>query len=145
MSEILQGVKCVNWRGSQARARHLARTLASSGQVAYWVMRPQEQRDATRARTRLRSAKILDCSHRFLSECRIHDSSIGGVRLALQRAVGLPQRFLVHDDDSGEVRAAMLVWRRGAELGARWAGAPTRPLTPSQGFALKGRYYAMRA
>ena len=146
MSEALEGVKNANWLGSPARARLVAKALASSGQVAYWIAPTQatEQRGDARARARLQSAKILDQSHRFLSECGIHDRSRGGLRLALQRAVGLPRRFLVHDDESGDVRAATLVWRRGAEVGARWAGAPTRPLMRSQSFALKGRYYAMR-
>jgi hypothetical protein len=142
----LEGVKNASWLGSPTRARFLAEALARSGQVAYWAAptRAREPRGGTRARARLRSAKILDASHRFLSECRVHDSSTGGLRLALQRNVGLPQRLLVHDDESGDVRAATLVWRRGAEVGVRWAGEPTRPLKRSECFALKERYYAMR-
>ncbi len=151
MSDILEGV-----RGPQrSDDRNLARALAQRGRVAYWVVeaareppRPtasgREARKAGRRRTRLRSGKVLDAANGFLCECVIYDRSATGLRLLLGRDVGLPAQFRVHDDETGAVESFAIVWRRGATLGARFAGYGAAALKSSERAALGGRYYAMR-
>ena len=150
MSDLLEGV-----RGSFRRDdRALARALARRGQVAYAVFDPvretprpkaagRELRLARRRRTRLRSAKILDATNAFLSDCLIHDRSATGLRLTLARDVGLPPRFQVHDDETGAIEGVATVWRRGPTLGVRFSGYGASTLKPSERVALRGRYYAV--
>jgi hypothetical protein len=103
-----------------------------------------ESRTDVRRRTRLRSAKILDGANAFLCEALIQDRSAGGLRLALARNIGLPVRFGVHDDITGEIVIVATVWRRGLTLGGRvLQRGPAAPLKPSERFALRGRYYGV--
>ena len=93
---------------------------------------------------RLRSAKLLDSAYRFVCEGRICDRSRDGLRLALARNIGLPPRLAVHIDETGEVRDARIVWRRGATIGVRLHEAATADaLKPSDRYALRQRYYAV--
>jgi hypothetical protein len=129
-------------------SREAAQSLARQGVVAYSVV-VEERREAraqTRARTRLRSAKVIDANNAFLCEALVHDRSPDGMRLLLARNVGLPSRFGVFDDENGELVTATLAWRRGHTIGLRIArrGPPT-PMTPAQKRALGGRYYGMGA
>lgn len=104
----------------------------------------RETRAAARRRTRLHSAKLLDASGQFLCEAAIHDRSPEGMRLLLSRNIGLPARFAVHDDLSGEIVAVTAAWRRDRAIGVRmlrWVSAPD--LKPSARAALRGRYYAV--
>jgi len=97
-----------------------------------------------RRRARLKTAKILSTHIRFLTECRVHDLSAHGLCLALSRSVDLPQRFLIFDDETGGVRQARLVWRRGAMVGAKFCSVDVAsPLKASDLFALGHRYYAV--
>ncbi len=103
-----------------------------------------EARGAARRRTHLQSAKILDGSGAFLCEATIQDVSALGLRLLLARNCGLPARFGVHFDLTGEVWTAAPVWRRDRMLGARVvAEVPPAPLKTSDRVALRGRYYAV--
>jgi hypothetical protein len=93
---------------------------------------------------RLRSAKLLDAAYHFMCECRICDRSLNGLRLALARNVGLPPHLAVHIDETGEVRGATVIWRRGSTIGIRLdEPAPAGALRPSDRFALRERYYAI--
>ena len=93
---------------------------------------------------RLRSAKLLDESYRFLCEGRICDRSRDGLRLALARDVTLPRRLAVHIDETAEVREAKIIWRRRSTIGLRLQGAvPADAMTASRRSALKERYYAI--
>jgi hypothetical protein len=50
----------------------------------------------------------------------------------------------VHIDETGEVRHAKVVWRRGTIVGVRlYDAAPLGALRPSDRLALKERYYAV--
>ena len=115
--------------------------------VVYTVERPESRsgkRDERRLRTRLHSAKILDGAGRFLCEAAIQDRSTRGMRLLVARNLGLPGRFAVHDDLSGEILMAGVVWRRERTLGVRllrWASPPK--LKPSAVWALRGQYYGI--
>ena len=53
-------------------------------------------------------------------------------------------RLAVHIDETGEVRDARIVWRRGATIGVRLHEAATADaLKPSDRYALGQRYYAV--
>lgn len=121
-----------------------AKSLAERGQVGYREI-DVEPRLSPRQRTRLRSAKILDARNNYLCDARVQDRSVEGMRLLLSHNVGLPSRFGVHDDETGDVLTVRAAWRRGHALGVRVVqlGSPT-PLTRSQHAALKGRYYGVR-
>jgi hypothetical protein len=118
----------------------LWRRLVGAGRAAYRV----EARSATRLRTRLQSAKILDSSGVFLCEAAIQDQSKSGFRLLLARDCGLPARFGVYVDLTGEVITAAQAWRRERVVGARILfHAPPSPLKASDHAALGGKYYAV--
>ena len=119
----------------------LWRRLLREGRAAYRV----EARGEGRRRTRLQSAKILDASGAFLCEAAIQDISPTGLRLALARNCGLPGRFGVHLDLTGEVLTAALAWRRERVVGARvLSHQPPAPLSEVARAALAGRYYGVR-
>jgi hypothetical protein len=104
-----------------------------------------EARLFPRARRRLYSAKVLDGDSAFLCEAALLDASPGGLRLRLARNVGLPPRFGVFDDQTGEVCTVSQVWRRGQTVGVRIHDRePPRPLRPVDKAALLGRYYGVR-
>ena len=150
---VLIGVKRRDWRARPQAAPGLGRKLAMRGEVAYWSgsletdARERDRPDQRRGRrepARLRSAKVLDPDYRFVCEGRICDRSRDGLRLTLARDVGLPPRLAVHIDETGEVRDARIVWRRGATIGVRLheAAAP-EALKASDRYALARRYYAV--
>lgn len=119
----------------------LWRRLVAAGRAAYRV----EARGASRRRAHLQSAKILDADGAFLCEATIQDISDAGFRLVLARNCGLPSRFGVHLDLTGELLTATQAWRRDRVVGVRViAHRPPAPLTLSQRAALAGRYYGMR-
>jgi hypothetical protein len=103
-----------------------------------------EARGAERRRTRLQSAKILDGAGAFLCDATILDMSRTGLRLLLARNCGLPSRFGVHIDLTGEVATAALAWRRERMVGARLlVHVAPAGLKRSDRMALRGRYYAV--
>ena len=119
----------------------LWRRLIAQGRAAYRV----EARGGPRRRTHLQSAKILDAAGGFVCDATIQDASAMGLRLVLARDCGLPSRFGVHLDLTGEALTATVAWRRDRVVGARViAHQPPAPLKPSQRAALAGRYYALR-
>jgi hypothetical protein len=149
----LVGIKREDLRGQPEAARRLGRKLAGRGEIAYWVVsregrpphgRHVDQRRAVRERTRLRSAKLLDGSYRFLCEGRICDRSPDGLRLALAHDIALPPQLAVHIDETSEVREAKIIWRRGSTIGIRLQeAAQADALRPCDRYALKERYYAI--
>ncbi len=119
----------------------LWRRLLREGRAAYRV----EARGAARRRTHLQSAKILDAAGAFLCHATVQDMSAQGLRLLMAKNCGLPARFGVHMDLTGELLTAALAWRRERVVGARvLAHAPPAPLKPVDRAALAGRYYAVR-
>jgi hypothetical protein len=150
---VLLGVKRGDWRARPQAAPRLGRELALRGEVAYWVVSPEknategkrrDQRGGLREPARLRSAKLLDAAYRFVCEGRICDRSRDGLRLALARDIGLPPRLAVHIDETGEVRDARVIWRRGATIGIRLHEAvAVDALKASDRYALRRRYYAV--
>jgi hypothetical protein len=150
---MLVGIKRQDWRARSEAALGLGRKLAERGEIAYWVVsddgpspvdKSVNLRAHPRQQTRLRSAKLLDGSYRFLCEGRICDRSRDGLRLALARDLTLPSRLAVHIDETAEVREAKIVWRRGSTVGVRLQGTvPVDALTASRRSALRERYYAV--
>jgi hypothetical protein len=150
---VLIGIKRQDLRDRPQAALKFGRKLAKRGEVAYWAVSPEtnvregkrpDQRGGRREPARLRSAKVLDGSYRFVCEGRIRDRSRDGLRLALARDIGLPPRLAVHIDETGEVRDAKIVWRRGATIGVRLQEAPAADaLKASDRYALRQRYYAV--
>src|SRR5271170_1957466 len=149
----LLGVKRRDWPARPQAALRLGRELALCGEVAYWVVSPEkdaleskrrDQRGGLRKPARLRSAKLLDGSYRFVCEGRICDRSRDGLRLALAQDVPLPPRLAVHIDETSEVREAKVIWRRGSTIGIRLhSAAPADALRPCDRHALRERYYAI--
>jgi hypothetical protein len=153
--DLLEGVRQVGEAPTGRLSLEAARALAQRGQVAYRELSTptptrsaagveNESRANQRRRTRLCSAKVLDAAYRFVCEALVHDRSASGLRLLLARNVGLPARFGVHDDETGEIFSATAVWRRGPLVGARilpLAAAPA--LKSSERMALRNRYYAV--
>jgi hypothetical protein len=152
-SLVFEGIKREDLRARPERARRLGPALAERGEIAYWVVtadgesgrnRGGEKRASSREQRRLRSAKLLDAAYRFLCECRICDRSLHGLRLALERNIPLPRRMAVHIDETGEVRGAKVVWRRGPVIGVHLRErAPANALKPWDRFALRERYYGI--
>ncbi len=150
---VLFGMKRQDWRARPRTALKLGRELALRGEVAYWPVSPegkapegkrQNQRRSPREPARLRSVKVLDAAYRFVCEGRVCDRSRDGLRLALARDIGLPPRLAVHLDETGEVRDARVVWRRGAAIGVRLHGAaPADAVRATDRYALRQRYYAI--
>jgi hypothetical protein len=150
---MFRGVKRQDWLGRAGTARKLGRQLVLRREIAYWVVVPErdpaerkrvEQRGGPREPMRLRSAKLLDASYRFVCECRICDRSLNGLKLALARNIGLPPRLAVHIDETGEIRGARIIWRRGPLVGLRLQEAPPLgALRASDRYALQERYYAL--
>jgi hypothetical protein len=150
---MLHGIKRQDWPAQPQAALKVGRKLARRGEIAYWVVSPEgrapegrraDQRQHSRERTRLRSAKVLDGAYRFLCEGRICDRSPNGLRLALARDVALPHEFAVHIDETAEVREAKIVWRRGSTIGVRLhSAARAGALRPCDRYALRERYYAI--
>jgi len=153
-SPMLEGIRRDDCRVRPADVRRLGAALAERGEIAYWVDSPAggaaqkprgEQRASAREQLRLRSAKVLDAAYRFVCECRICDRSLHGLRLALTRNIRLPRRMSVHIDETGEVRSAKLVWRRGLVVGVHLRErAPSTVLKPWDRYALRERYYGIR-
>jgi hypothetical protein len=150
---VLRGVKRQDWRGRREEAPELGRKLARRSEIAYWVDSPisrlpedksADQRTYPRQRARLRSAKLLDGSYRFVCDSRICDRSRNGLRLALARDIALPRQLAVHLDETSEVREAEVVWRRGPTIGIRFrSAAPADALRQCDRYALRERYYAV--
>ena len=131
---------------SAANSRSAARSLI--GSFRQKGVRPKASAPISaqrpRERTHLRSAKLLDGTHRFLCEGRICDRSRDGLRLALARDIALPPQLAVHIDETSEVREAEVIWRRGSTIGIRLrSAAPAGALRPCDRYALRERYYAI--
>jgi hypothetical protein len=150
---VLVGIKRQDWRAQSEAALKLGRKLAERGEIAYCEVsddgrstagKGADLRAQPRERNRLRSAKLLDGGCRFLSEGRICDRSRDGLRLALARDVTLPCELAVHIDETSEVRAAKIIWRRGSTIGVRLQGTlRADAMNASRRSALKERYYAI--
>lgn len=130
-------------------ARRLAEAGAVSGEFTYAVIREPvaaggERRAMVRRRTRLRSGKVVGADGRFVTDCLIANRSTQGGLMRLPLAVALPARILVYDDQSGELLAATVVWRRERDVGLRF-GVPERDARfTAIADSMRRKYYAVR-
>lgn len=128
----LQGVSALmRWRAGRGAPTY--RRLADAN---------VDRRGAPRRIARLKWGKALDPADRFLCDCVIADRGEGGARLRLARNVVLPPLFQFFDEDSGEIYAARIVWRRGIEIGCRLSWSATSGKTQAVR-RMKSRYYAI--
>jgi hypothetical protein len=104
--------------GGQARGRAQARAPA---------LGPASRRDVS---LRLRRPDLRPVSRRFAPRADAQHR--------------LPLRLAVHIDETGEVRDARIIWRRGPTIGVRLdEPAPADALKASDRYALRRRYYAV--
>ena len=121
-----------------------ASTSGRSDEITYVRLdeRAPERRSELRRPSRMKWGKILDERDRFLCECLILNRTVNGAGLRLTRAIAPPQRFQLFEDDRAEIFGALLVWRRGAEIGCRLS----RTASPGKGAVVRrmcGKFYAL--
>lgn len=131
-------------------ARRLAEGAAPSlAEFTYAVIREPvvtggERRAVVRRRTRLRSGKVVGADGQFVVECLIANRSTQGGLMRLPAAIPLPARILIYDDQSGELLAATVVWRRDRDVGLRF-GEPERTARfRAIADSMRRKFYAVR-
>lgn len=131
-------------------ARRVAEGGASSpSEFTYAVIREPvvaggERRATVRRRTRLRSGKVVGADGRFVTDCLIANRSAGGGLMRLPAALVLPERILVYDDQSGDLLAATVMWRRDRDVGLRF-GSPERDARfRAIADSMRRKFYAVR-
>ncbi|MCX7900571.1 MAG: hypothetical protein N2444_10940 [Methylocystis sp.] len=136
---LLEGVRITEEQSFLTRWRTQRRGQASFARLAE---APVERRADRRTTSRLRSGKALDCKDAFLCDCAIRNRTAGGACLQLSRNIAPPTQFLLFEDDSGDIYAARIVWRRGPLIGCRLSSAPLAGKT-RVAQRMKSRYYTM--
>lgn len=69
-------------------------------------------------RIRVLKGARLQFKNKLVSlDCTMRDISVGGARLRLNGPTGLPDRFDIFMNGTGDKFPARLVWRRGNEIG----------------------------
>ncbi len=130
-------------------ARKVGTESASRDDFTYVVLREPviaggERRAVVRRRTRLRSGKVVGADGQFVVECLIANRSNQGGLLRLPSPMALPNRILLYDDQSGELLAATIMWRRDRQIGIRF-GVPERSARfIAIANSMKRRFYAVR-
>ncbi len=130
-------------------ARRVGTPVASRDDFTYAVLKDPpaasgDRRGAVRRRTRLRSGKLVAADGQFVVECLIANRSSEGGLLRLPRVLALPDRILLYDDQSGDLVAATVVWRRDRDLGIRF-GVPERtPRLRAIADNMRRKFYAVR-
>ena len=130
-------------------ARRTAEPGPSPGEFTYAVIREPvvaggERRAVVRRRTRLRSGKVLTADGNFVAECLIANRSAQGGLLRLPAAIPLPGGVLVYDDQTGDLAAATVVWRRGRDVGLRFGGPERTTRFRAIADNMRRKYYAVR-
>lgn len=103
-----------------------------------------ERRAMVRSRTRLRSGKVMSADGQFVAECLIANRSIQGGLLRLPGTIALPGRILLYDDQSGDLLAATVIWRRGRQIGIRFGVAERSARLQSIAGNMRRKFYAVR-
>ena len=114
--------------------------------VSYRVVSEgRRQRRHVRARSRLRTGKLVDAGHRFLCDCVIHDRSVAGMRLSpLNYGQTLPTRMFVFDDLDRSAAEVGIVWLDHGAIGVaimRSCGLSSLPASVTT--ALQAPLYAV--
>jgi PilZ domain len=79
-----------------------------------------ERRRRPRART-LKSAHILFNQHNSVIDCTVRNLSPGGACLAVESALGIPERFDLMFDADKSVRPCRMVWHKEKQIGVEFA------------------------
>lgn len=129
-------------------ARRIEADRASRGDFTYEVIAAPaaagERRAAVRHRTRLRSGKVVGADGRFVVECLLANRSSQGGLLRLPSPLALPDRILVYDDQSGDLLAATVIWRRGRDHGLRFATPARTAWFQAIANSMRRKFYAVR-
>ncbi len=139
-------------RDSRGRRRHRRHRRAPppAGEFTYAVIREPvvaggERRAVMRRRTRLRSGKVVGADGAVRG--RVPDRQPLGAGRAdapAGRRAALPARILVYDDQSGDLLAATVVWRRARDVGLRF-GVPERDARfRAIADSMRRKFYAVR-
>ena len=78
-----------------------------------------EKRGASRQRV-LKAGKIIFAGGALSVDCTIRNLSANGARLQVPTTVSIPDRFILVDAHSGTRHEAVVVWRRGDQIGVRF-------------------------
>jgi PilZ domain len=79
-----------------------------------------ERRRRPRVRT-LKSAHILFNQHRSVIDCTVRNLSPTGACLAVESALGIPERFDVIFDGDKSIRSCRMVWHKEKQIGVEFA------------------------
>ena len=103
-----------------------------------------ERRLEPRRRTRLRPAKLLTESGRFLCDCALVERSATGARARAFRPpeTTLPEELMLYDEVEATKLRARIVWADGAELGLAFLSAGAR-VDDEERHRIAGRFYAV--
>lgn len=83
-----------------------------------------ERRGEKRLIKRLQWGKILTVRNEFLSECLIANQASTGACLRIARQVHIPSLFILYDDNTGVIHEGEVIWKKGLDLGCKFAGKP---------------------
>ncbi|MEF2071754.1 hypothetical protein [Consotaella aegiceratis] len=97
----------------------------------------------TRLRTRLRPAKMLTETGRFVRDCAVTDRTGRGARLRFFEPTELPERFVLYEERDASRRPVRTIWSAGAEAGVRFEG-PAEIVDAAERERIAGRYYAVQ-
>ncbi|SJZ82300.1 hypothetical protein [Consotaella salsifontis] len=95
-----------------------------------------------RLRTRLRPAKVLTLSARFVCDCAMTDQSERGAKLRFFKETALPEHFIVYDESEAQKRPAKLIWNIWPEAGVCFEGPPAS-VGIKERERIAGPYYAI--
>lgn len=103
-----------------------------------------ERRQERRSATRLRPAKLLTESGRFLCDCAVVERSATGARIRAFAPVEetLPEELFLFDEVEAFKWRARVVWARGPEIGLTFV-SPAERVDPSERHRIAGRFYAV--
>jgi hypothetical protein len=79
-----------------------------------------ENKRGSQRRRVLKSGKIVFGGGAFSVDCTIRDLSESGARLQVPTSVAIPDRFVHVDAHAAVRREAVVVWRKGDQLGVRF-------------------------
>lgn len=130
-------------------ARKVVAGGAAHDEFTYAVLREPvisggERRVTVRRRTRLRSGKVIGADGQFVSECLIANRSSQGGLMRLPTSLALPDRILVYDDQSGDLIAATIIWRRDRDVGLRFGAPEPMARLASIADSMRRKFYAVR-
>ncbi len=125
----LEGVQgWLPWISGAAAIREAAPMLMQKARATPARTPAPENRRRSQRRVLNRPAKIHFGFSGSQRDCIVTDISDGGVRLRVE-GIDVPDEFvllLAGDGHSSKERAYKVVWRLGAELGAKFLGHPRR-------------------